>query len=74
MSNVIGHQIKLDEVRSVFVGRSEDSDGLTYIRLVNANGEATRLKISDQARSALAALLANDSLFSMDDNGKWIAA
>lgn len=74
MSNISGHQIKLDEVRSVFVGRSDDADGFTYIKLVNPDGEETRLKISDEAREALAALLANESHFSRDGNGKWVSA
>lgn len=72
MSNIRGHKVDLDAVRSVFVGRSDETDDTcTYIKLVNANGEETRLRISEEARSALLALLANESHFVRDGAGQW---
>ena len=69
--NITGHQVHLDEKRSVFVGRNEAGDGLTYIKFVNAEGEETRLKISQDARDALLKLLSNDGLFTHGGDGVW---
>lgn len=69
--NISGQQIKLGDVRSVFVGRSAEDDGLTYIKFVNEEGEETRISITDEARSALVALLSNEAHFARDNAGQW---
>lgn len=73
MSNISGHKVDLDEKRSVFVGRNVEPDGLTYIKMVNEEGHETRLKISQEAREALVALLSNDKVFAQDGGGSWVA-
>lgn len=71
--NIIGRQIQLDDKRSVFVGRSDDDDGLTYVKFTNSDGEETRLKISQEAREALLNLLASDGIFVRDGESRWLA-
>ena len=70
--NITGRQIALDDKRSVFVGRSEDDD-LTYIKFENHEGEATRIKISQEARAALLKLLVSDGVLVQHTEGQWIA-
>lgn len=75
MTDIRGHKVDLDDARSVFVGRSVDaSDSSTYIKLINAEGEETRLRISEEARAALVALLLNERHFTRDDAGQWRSA
>jgi hypothetical protein len=70
--NVIGRQTKLDDTRSVFVGKSADNDGLTYIKLVNEEGVETKLKITAEARRALVSLLASEDITLGRVAGEWV--
>lgn len=72
--NITGRQIQLDDKRSVFVGQTDENDGLTYIKFVNHEGDETRIKISKDARNALMTLLSVDAVFErVTTDGKWIA-
>jgi hypothetical protein len=54
---VSSRKVQLDETRHVSVGYSEDEPGTTFIEFVNADGVATRLKLSAEAVDALRYLL-----------------
>jgi hypothetical protein len=72
--NITGRQIQLDDKRSVFVGQSDENDGLTYIKFINHEGDETRIKISKDARNALVTLLSVDAVFErVTTGGKWMA-
>ena len=54
---VTGRRISLSEGRSVFLGRSEQEPDLHFIAFRNAEGVDTRLKISEEAMTALITLI-----------------
>lgn len=57
MNNITGRSIEIGEGRSVFVGSNGSGDGMTYIRFINEEQQATRFRISPEAKAALVQLL-----------------
>ncbi len=54
--NIVGQIIALDKERHVFVGFSEDDPGNTFLEFRNDPIRPHRLKLSEEALDALAAL------------------
>src|SRR5690606_31314734 len=59
LAPVVGRLVRLDSVRSVFVGACADYPGDTFIRFIGPDGAPLRFRLSADAKQALLHLLVN---------------
>lgn len=71
---ITGHLVRLDEIRSVFVGNSDEAPGLTFIKFTNHENVETAFKLSADAKHALIKLLTLSGHVVVTYDGEWKAA